>query len=145
MPDTMPYTVTGTLLTTINTALTEVDTVSQSEFMPSITTAAVACLAVPFSYQAIGNWETLGGDMRIVHRVQLEFWVKHINGKAATTAEYAMNVGTKAMRALIDADGTGYELDYESMEYSVDANPVTVNNFPWVVGTLTVGIVTTLE
>lgn len=145
MADVMPSTVIATLLTTINTALTEVDTVSQADFMPAITTGAVACLAVPFSYQAIGNWETLGGSLRIVHRIQLEFWVKHVNGKAATTAEYAMNVGTKAMRALIDADGSGYELDYESMEYAVDANPVTVNNLPWVVGTLTVGIVTTLE
>ena len=145
MPDTMPYTVAGTLLSTINTALTEVDVVSQSEFMPSITTNGVACLAVPLGYQAIGTWETLGGTLRIVHRIQLEFWVKHVNGKAATTAEYAMNVGTKAMRALIDGDGTGYELDYESMEYAVDANPVTVNNLPWIVGNLTVGVVTTLE
>lgn len=145
MADVMPYTVIGTMLSVLNTALTEVDTVSQSEFMPPITTTGAACLAVPFSYQAIGNWETLGGSVRIVHRVQFEFWVKHVQGKAATTAETAYNLGTKAIRALIDSDGSGYELDYEAVEYAVDANPVTVNNMPWVVGTLVVGIVTTLE
>ena len=145
MADTMPSTVIAALLTTINTALTEVDTVSQADFMPAITTTVVACLAVPFSYQAIGDWETLAGSVRIVHRVHLEFWIKHVNGQSATTAQHAFNIGTKAMRALIDADGAGYELDYEAMEYTVDANPVTVNNLPWIVGSLSVGIVTTLE
>ncbi len=144
MSDVMPSTVIASLLTTINTALTEVDAVSQSDFMPAITTTAVACLAVPFSYQVIGSFETLDGDLRLVHRVQLEFWVKHVNGKSATTAQYAFDLGTKAMRALIDADGIGYELDYEAMEYTVESNPVTVNNMPWIVGSLAVGVVTTL-
>lgn len=145
MADTMPTNVVSAMLTVINTAMSEVDSVSQSEFMPTITTTNIAVLAVPFSYQVNGAWETLGGTMRLVHRVQLEFWVKHVQGQAATTSTRAFDVGTKAMRALIDSDGSGYDLDYEPMEYTVDANPITVNNMPWIVGTLTVGVVTSLE
>ena len=145
MADIMPSTIVATLLSTLNTALSDVDLVSQSNFMPPINTASVALLAVPFSYQVNGAWETLGGTMRQVHRVQLEFWVKHIQGQAATTSALAFDIGTKAMRALINADGTGFDLDYEPMEYTVDANPVTINNLPWLVGTLAVGVVTALE
>jgi hypothetical protein len=145
MADVMPTTPIGSMLTVLNTALTEVDMVSQAEFMPAVTTTSVALLAVPFSYQVIGTWETLDGDMRLVHRIQFEFWIKHVQGKSATTAQYAYDLGTKAMRALKDSDGTGYSLDYEPIEYTVDANPVTVNNMPWIVGTLAVGIVTSLE
>ena len=146
MADTMPTNVVSAMLTVINTAMSEVDSVSQSEFMPAVTTANIAVLAVPFSYQVNGAWETLGGTMRLVHRVQFEFWVKHVQGQASTTSTRAFDAGTKAMRALIDADGTGgYDLDYEPMEYTVDANPVTVNNLPWIVGSLVVGVVTSLE
>lgn len=145
MADTMPTAVVAAMLTIVNTALSEVDSVSQSEFMPAVTTANIALLAVPFSYQVNGSWETLGANMRLVHRVQLEFWVKHVQGQAATTSTRAFDIGTKAMRALIDADGSGYDLDYEPMEYTVDANPITVNNLPWIVGTLVVGVVTSLE
>ena len=79
-----------------------------------------------------------------VHRIPIEFWVKH-DGKPATTMQRARDVGAAALLALVAADGTGYTLNYsESVTFAVDPGLTTINSVSWLVANMTVAVIETV-
>src|SRR5690606_38388510 len=109
---TAPTSIADAMLSAINAAIADVDTVSSTEFTPAITTTKIAALSPAFDLESRFSWETFdGAEVVVIHRIPLEFWVKH-DGKTTYTMTRARNIGTEAINALVAADGTGYELEF---------------------------------
>lgn len=138
---TAPSTLVDALLAVILADITDVDTVSSSDFTPAITTAKVAALSPAFELESSFTWESLGGGSIVVtHRIPIEFWVKH-DGKPAQTMQRARNIGASALSALVDKDGAGYELAFDSpVTFTVDPGLTTVNSLSWLVATMFVSV-----
>ena len=138
---TAPTSIADAMLSAINAAISDVDTVSSTEFTPSITTAKIAALSPAFDLESRFQWETLdGADVVVIHRIPLEFWVKH-DGKTTYTMTRARNIGAEAINALVAADGTGYELLFDDpVTFSVDPALTTINSVAWLVATMFVSV-----
>jgi hypothetical protein len=138
---TAPSTLVDALLAVILADIADVDTVSSSDFTPAITTAKVAALSPAFELESSFTWEALGDDSIVVtHRIPIEFWVKH-DGKPAATMQRARNIGASALSALVDKDGTGYELAFDDpVTFTVDPGLTTVNSLSWLVATMFVSV-----
>ena len=90
---TAPTSIADAMLSAINAAISDVDTVSSTEFTPAITTAKIAALSPAFELESRFQWETLdSADVVVIHRIPLEFWVKH-DGKVTNTMTRARNIG----------------------------------------------------
>ena len=142
---TAPTSIANAMLSAINAAISDVDTVSSTEFTPAITTAKVAALSPAFDLESRFQWETFdGGEVVCIHRVPIEFWVKQ-DGKTTNTMTRARDIGASAIAALVAADGTGYELLFDDpVTFSVDPAFTTVNSVAWLVATMFVSVRDTL-
>ena len=142
---TAPTSIADAMLSAINTAIADVDSVSSTEFTPAITTAKIAALSPAFDLESRFQWETFdGAEVVVIHRIPLEFWVKH-DGKTTHTMTRARNIGTEAINALVAADGTGYELEFaDPVTFAVDPAFTTVNSVAWLVATMFVSVRDTL-
>ena len=142
---TAPTSIADAMLSAINAAIADVDTVSSTEFTPAITTTKIAALSPAFDLESRFLWESLGGaEVVVIHRIPIEFWVKH-DGKATHTMTRARNIGTDAINALVAADGTGYELLFDDpVTFAVDPAFVTINSVAWLVATMFVSVRDTL-
>ena len=138
---TAPTSIANAMLSAINAAVADVDTVSSTEFTPAITTAKIAALSPAFDLESRFQWETFdGGEVVCIHRVPIEFWVKH-DGKTTNTMTRARDIGSSAIAALVAADGTGYELLFDDpVTFSVDPAFTTVNSVAWLVATMFVSV-----
>lgn len=138
---TATLTLVDALLAVILADVADVDTVSSSGFTPAITTAKVAALSPAFELESSFTWEALGGGGIVVtHRIPIEFWVKH-DGSPAATMQRARNIGASALSALVDKDGTGYELAFDNpVTFTVDPGLTTVNSLSWLVATMFVSV-----
>lgn len=138
---TATSTLVDAMLAVILADVADVDTVSSADFTPAITTRSIAALSPAFELESSYTWETLGGGSIVVsHRIPIEFWVKH-DGKPAATMQRARDIGASAMSALIDNDGTGYELAFdEPVSFTVDPGLTTVNSLSWLVATMFVSV-----
>lgn len=138
---TAPTTLVNALLAVILADIADVDTVSSSDFTPAITTAKVAALSPAFELESSFTWEALGtAEIVAVHRIPIEFWVKH-DGKPAATMQRARDVGAAALLALVNNDGAGYELAFDSpVTFTVDPGLTTVNSLSWLVATMFVSV-----
>lgn len=146
MTDTAVTTVIDNILTHLDTHLSEVDYKSRTEFFPVMQTTNTAVLAMPFGMTTTATFLALSGSWRLVHRIPFEFWIKHVNGAASTSTAAAFDLGYKAIRVLQDHDETDFSLDADTpLEWTVDPNPSTINNLPWLVATLVVPAVTYQE
>ena len=142
---TAPTSIADAMLSAINAAVADVDTVSSTEFTPAITTSKVAALSPAFDLESWFQWESFDGtEVVVIHRIPIEFWVKH-DGKTTNTMTRARNIGTSAINALVAADGTGYELLFDDpVTFSVDPVFRTVNSVAWLVDTMFVSVRDTL-
>ena len=142
---TAPTSIADAMLSAINAAIADVDTVSSTEFTPAITTAKIAALSPAFDLESRFQWETFdGAEVVVIHRIPIEFWVKH-DGKTTNTMTRARNIGTDAINALVAADGTGYELLFDDpVTFAVDPAFVTINSVAWLVATMFVSVRDTL-
>ena len=135
----------SSVVTAIGTALdklTWIDTVSTSEYLPAVTVASCACLITPFNQASTVELDQLSHtSATFVHRIQVEFWFKHIQGTPSTTLQKARDAGTLAIAQLFADDGTGYTLarGYEFTE-AVAPEFTTHANVPWLVSLLTVPV-----
>ena len=138
---TAPTSIADAMLSAINAAIADVDTVSSTEFTPAITTTKIAALSPAFDLESRFQWESLGGaEVIVIHRIPIEFWVKH-DGKTTNTMTRARNIGTDAINALVAADGTGYELLFDDpVTFAVDPAFVTINSVAWLVATMFVSV-----
>lgn len=138
---TAPSTLVDAMLAVILADVADVDTVSASDFTPAITTAKVAALSPAFELESSFTWEALdGGEIVVTHRIPIEFWVKH-DGKPETTMQRARDIGAAALAALVDNDGTGYELAFDNpVSFTVDPGLTTVNSLSWLVATMFVSV-----
>ena len=138
---TATSTLVDAMLAVILADVAGVDTVSSADFTPAITTRSIAALSPAFELESSYTWETLGdGSIVVSHRIPIEFWVKH-DGKPAATMQRARDIGASAMSALIDNDGTGYELAFdEPVSFTVDPGLTTVNSLSWLVATMFVSV-----
>ncbi len=138
---TAPSTIVDAMLAVILADVSDVDTVSSSDFTPAITTTKVAALSPAFELESGFSWETLGAtEIVVTHRIPIEFWIKH-DGKPAATMQRARDIGASALSALVDNDGTGYELVFsEPVSFSVDPGLTTVNSLSWLVATMFVSV-----
>ena len=138
---TVTSSIVNALLSAINTAVSDVDSVSSSDFTPAITTARIAALSPAFELESRFTWETLDVfAVTVTHRVPIELWIKH-DGKSAATMQRARDIGVAAMAALVTADGTGYTLVYdEPVSFTVDPGITTVNSLAWLVATMFVSV-----
>ena len=135
----------STIVTALATALdklTWVDAVSTSEYLPAVTVASCACLITPFNQASTVTVDSLDdGAITFVHRVQVEFWFKHVQGSQATTLQRARDAGTLAVARLLADDGTGYTIA-RNFEFTEAVAPefTTHANVPWLVSLLTVPV-----
>jgi len=138
---TAPTTLVNALLAVILADIADVDTVSSSDFTPAITMAKVAALSPAFELESSFTWEALSDDGIVVtHRIPIEFWVKH-DGKPAATMQRARDIGASALSALVNNDGAGYELAFDSpVTFTVDPGLTTVNSLSWLVATMFVSV-----
>ena len=143
---TTPSSIVDAMLTAINAAVVDVDTVSASDFAPAIGTARIAALSPAFEVESRFQWETFdGSEVVAIHRLPIEFWVKH-DGKPAATMQRARDIGASALAALVAADGTGYELVFdEPVSFSVDPGLTTINSLSWLVATMFVSVRDAIE
>jgi hypothetical protein len=142
---TAPTSIANAMLSAINAAIADVDTVSSTEFTPAITTQKIAALSPAFDLESRFQWETLdGAEVIVIHRIPLEFWVKH-EGVTTNTMTRARDIGASAINALVAADGTGYELLFDDpVTFAVDPAFVTINSVAWLVATMFVSVRDTL-
>lgn len=138
---TAPTSIADAMLSAINAAIADVDTVSSTEFTPAITTTKVAALSPAFDLESRFQWETFdGAEVVVIHRIPLEFWVKH-DGRTTNTMTRARDIGASAVNALVAADGTGYELVFDDpVTFSVDPAFTTINSVSWLVATMFVSV-----
>jgi len=138
---TVPSTLVDAMLAVLLADIADIDTVSSSDFTPAITTKYVAALSPAFELESSFAWESLdGGSIVMTHRIPIEFWVKH-DGKPAATMQRARDIGTSAMAALVDNDGTGYELSFDDpVSFTVDPGLTTLNSLSWLVATMFVSV-----
>lgn len=138
---TTPSVIVNAMLTAINAAVADVDSVSSSDFTPAITTAKIAALSPAFEVESRFVWESMSAsEIVAVHRVPIEFWVKH-DGRPAATMQRARDIGASALAALVSADGTGYELVFDDpVTFSIDPGLTTVNSLSWLVATMFVSV-----
>lgn len=121
--------------------LPDVDYTSISDFTPAIQSQKVAALCVAFGQSSSGEPETMDPTMvTLTHRLRVEFWVKHVQGKAADTMQRGRDISTEAIAALMVNDGDGYELALGAFEETVDPVLVSHNQSSWLVATLTVPV-----
>lgn len=131
-----------TAIATVLNALDWVDKVSADEFVPSVVTTTCSAFIVPFGQKTRVLPDVLDGNViTLTHWLTVEFWVQHKQGAAATTMQVARDAGAKAIAALIDNDGSGYDLarDY-GFEEQIDPAPVTHMGVPWVIVSLRVPV-----
>jgi hypothetical protein len=85
----------------------------------------------------------LGGTYhRVTYRLPVEFWCKHTPGAQATVMERARDASTLAMIALLNSDGSGYQLSEDvGFEERIDPTFVQHGNADWLVATLIVPII----
>ena len=142
---TAPTTIVNAILSAIDAGVADVDATSATDFTPAVTTRSVAALSPAFDLSTSFEWDTLGtAEIVAVHRIPIEFWVKH-DGKPATTMQRARDVGAAALLALVAADGTGYTLNYsESVTFAVDPGLTTINSVSWLVANMTVAVIETV-
>ena len=122
--------------------LADVDQSSISDFVPAIETEKVAALIVPFEQDSTAQFLDVGGTyLEMSHAIRCEFWVKHTNASAATTAQRARDIALSAITALMQSDGTGYDLDPEG-EFTerVDEIFTVMNDVAFLVVALTIPI-----
>lgn len=101
--------VVAAMVDVLRTALPEVDAWDTAGYLPAITTQRVALVATALGHSDAG-YLTSAGWMRVVHRPRFEFWVRVDMGDAAGCVTTARDIGYRAMRALVAADGAGYTL-----------------------------------
>ena len=142
---TAPTTIVNAILSAIDAGVADVDTTSSTDFTPAITTKSVAALSPAFDMETSFQWDTFNGqEIAVLHRIPIEFWVKH-NGKPAETMQRARDVGTSALSALVAADATGYTLYYsDAVTFSVDPGLTTINSVSWLVANMTVTVIETV-
>ena len=133
--------ITGAMVTVLD-ALTWVDSAADDTFQPGVTVASCCALVVPFGQEATSEPIGLtGATHRVIHRIPVEFWVKHTSGAQATTMEIARDAGTLAMVALLKSDGTGYSLARDvGFEERIEPAFVQHGNANWLIATLVVPI-----
>jgi hypothetical protein len=138
---TAPTTIVNAILSAIDAGVADVDTTSSTDFTPAITTRSVAALSPAFELASSFEWDTLGvNEIVATHRIPIEFWIKH-DGKPAATMQRARDVGASALLALVDNDGTGYELAFDDpVTFTVDPGLTTVNSLSWLVATMFVSV-----
>lgn len=138
---TAPTTIVNAILSAIDAGVADVDTTSSTDFTPAITTRSVAALSPAFELASSFEWDTLGiNEIVATHRIPVEFWVKH-DGKPAATMQRARDVGASALSALVNNDGAGYELAFDSpVTFTVDPGLTTVNSLSWLVATMFVSV-----
>jgi len=133
--------IAAALASTLLAGLTEVDTASTSSFYPALNTASVGLVVSPFGQETTYSAQTFGGSALAVHRIPLEFWVRHTQGDEAATMQRARDVATQAVAVLLANDGAGYELARDvGIEERVDQTVTQVANAPWVVVALIVPV-----
>jgi hypothetical protein len=133
------------IVTAMATALNKlawIDTVSTDDFVPAVTVSSVACMIVPFEQETAVTLDSLDADAAVmVHRITVEFWVKHAQGQAAITMQKARDAGTLAIIQLMADDGTGYVLARDvTFAERIEPAFVTHANTPWLIASLVVPI-----
>lgn len=114
---------------------------SVSDFAPAVQAQKIAVLAVPFGQSSTGEPETMDPTMvTLTHRLRIEFWCKHTQGKTADTSQRARDIATEAIALLMVNDGEGYELSTGPFEETIDPALVQFNQASWLVSTLTVPV-----
>jgi hypothetical protein len=138
---TATSTLVDAMLAVLLADIADIDTVSSADFTPAVTTRSIAALSPAFELESSFAWESLGGgEIVVTHRIPIEFWVKH-DGKPTATMQRARDIGASAMAALVDNDGTGYELAFdEPVSFTVDPGLTTVNSLSWLVATMFVSV-----
>jgi hypothetical protein len=119
-----------------------IDMASADEFVPSVMTTTCSAFVVPFDQETHVLPDVLDGNViTLTHWLTVEFWVQHKQGAAAVTMQVARDAGAKAIAALINNDGSGYDLarDY-AFEERIDSAPVTHMGVPWVIVQLRVPV-----
>ena len=76
----------------------------------------------------------------LTHRLRIEFWCKHTQGKTADTSQRARDIATEAIALLMVNDGEGYEPSTGPFEETIDPALVQFNQASWLVSTLTVPV-----
>lgn len=130
-------------IATVVDGVTGVDYASSTDYMPGVQTQSIAALVVPMSQASSGDihMTLAGGKVEMVHRLPVEFWVKHAQGSASTTMQRAANIGTLAIAALLASDGSGYSLAPGStFEETIDNTFIEVGGQPYLVATLIVPV-----
>lgn len=119
-----------------------VDQTSIDDYLPSIKTQSIACLVLPFGQTDTVTLSDFGPNTAaFTHRIKVEFWIKHVQGKAANTMQRAREIFRLAVIALINADGTGYTLSPDlRIEGNVEQGFLTVESMPYLVATLYVPV-----
>lgn len=119
-----------------------VDYTSVDDYLPSIKTQSIACLVLPFGQTDTVTLSDFGPNTAaFTHRIKVEFWVKHVQGKANNTMQRAREIFRLAVFALLAGDGTGYTLSPDlRIEGNVEQGFLTVESMPYLVATLYVPV-----
>lgn len=90
----------ATQLRSILGALSDVDTSSQADYAPMVTTQKIALLIVPFQLTGAMGFLTVNTKIVHAHEIPCEFWIKVNSGDVATAVSRGHNICLQAMRLL---------------------------------------------
>ena len=133
--------ITSAIVTVLD-ALSWVDKCSADEFVPSAVTTSCSAFIVPFAQETRVLPDVLDPNaITLTHWLTVEFWIQHKNGAAATTMQVARDAGALAIAALIDHDGSGYNIarDY-AFEERIEPQFETHMGVPWLIVSLRVPV-----
>ena len=122
----------------IQAAMPEVDAYNLSSFEPAVTTQNVALIGSPLGQRDEAIALSVAGGSETEHRIRLQLWTKVVRGDEATGITTARNAGYRALRAVLVADGSTYDLaPGETLTAAVDEQVLVVGEIPFIRTTLT--------
>lgn len=132
----------ATALAEVLDGLSWIDEASADSFMPAVTVQSCAAFVVPFGQEATSEPIDLAGHVhRVIYRLPVEFWIKHVSGDQATTMRIARDAGTLAIAAILADDGNGYAVARDAgFEERIEPAFVQHGNANWLVASLIVPI-----
>lgn len=123
-------------------ALSWVNEASATSYVPATAGKQVCAFVIPFDQTTSAEVTNLDGDITLRHVLTVEFWTQINSSKIADAMTTARNAGALAITALVQYDGSGYELEAPlRFEERIYPEPVTHAGVPWIVTLLRVPVV----
>lgn len=133
---------TQSLIDVLTAALSEIDAADAAGYEPAIESQSIALIGTALGHSDEGHVYSMGW-VQTVHHIRLELWTKFDQGDAAACITRARDVGHRAIKALVAADGTGaYNLMAAGTGVAImaatDSQMLVVNSAPYIRTVLTI-------